>query len=73
MKSIPTVTVEQIDTEKVMKALQTGKTVNWACTQEQRKSVQLAAHRLGLRRLTRAKERGFSFQMNGTVKTRTPK
>ena len=70
MKSIPTIQVEQIDTAKILKALASLKTVNWACTEQQRKSVQLAAYRQGDRLLTRAIEGGFSFKIVGQVKKR---
>lgn len=74
MKPIPTIQVEQIDTTKILKALLNGqKPVTYECTEQQRKSVQLAAYRQNLRLLTRAKEGGFSFQVVGEVKKRAEK
>ena len=70
MKSIPTIQVEQIDTAKILKALATGKTLTYECTPQQRKAVQLVAHRQGDRLLTRAIEGGFSFKLFGKVKKR---
>ena len=71
MKPIPTIQVEQIDTTKILKALLNGqKPVTYECTEQQRKSVQLAAYRQGDRLLTRAIEGGFSFKIVGQVKKR---
>lgn len=75
MKTIPTILVEQIDTAAILKALKTGKPVEWQCTGQERKCVQLAAYRLGNRLRIRADAsgKGFSFQIVGSVKKRVKK